>query len=1091
MAELGNPTGGFWEIQTPNNPTGEFWKQESQDDPTWGFWSTEEISNSIPSITFESVIQRLQNHEDSTFRAYADVLIQLEESLWDKNLNEVQKTLELISESDDSDQILRYIEDLRNIQIQYNNEANDIRQQTSEWGGEIRDENLQTLLAEARWIELTWHIETWEWAEVMPRIQTELNSLNIELSNEELTQFEEIFKLMKAQADSLEIWLQNTNGILDNILDQAEQHGENTPFSVSISQNNFIEEWWSQSIGFISNFTSLPWWIPGQEIPSSFDIEFPSAEIAINFVLWVKQSLKEIESINLYDWSVDLLIDALVFWVEWIWEIDKFVLNFIKEDLEYTFGSGLWIGAWSLAVHGIAYFYLKTKLDAANSGIKPEAITELENNLRETIRLYKSAWFEDEDIRNMEGLLRELTEFFPETPEWINEQRFRAKYVYSVLQKWRWSVPMDAVRFGASGVGRIFDNDLSNWSDSLIRKVKIPLLNIPVWEWLHNLPLLKHPIRGLDWIARLHLLPVNLGAKLINKWPNWWRIFNTKSSVINDYVEGINNANETFSRFFSIIDNISEFSADERTALKREILELYRSSPITKLDPLMERSFSVNIDFVWPEKRQLLFARLQDELTRIWKPQQVTNIQEFRAWVRELPMRRFRYYKGLIDSFLALPSIWTNLDLEAARILSSAIEWKIWYVPTHIEDTFSSIRRNGEIFENERANIEAKRSEFLRFVEYYPGISDIDEQRLSDISSIEALTARNAENFKTQMVQVLQNEFNITVTKEYIKTFWDMVENESMNTGRNRNNGIIIEKIDDILLTMKDSGTISEVEYSERLNIAQSFFTGNKTFWQAHLWLITQKIINGERPSWTSTLDEVNGFLSNGWSRDVMTQLRSIQRDISQNTTTEQPETPRTTDIEVPTETEESPVENTERTSTRTRWVEVFFDGEELKPNGNARALFAVSFQTGIPLWELRALIPPDTTWAGTRDAINNYLSGKSEYRMLTTLSDDALRDIQVDFITRAALSSWSDISSDIVERIIWPNFFEPPERLGQILNIDTSSVPEWDTVITGVEWRISPEILSDLRDVSDAAWNRDGVARWRAILDIAKRIWS
>lgn len=962
----------------------------------------------------DEIINKFQDSWDFVLFGYARYLSELKEWLSEENIAGLTTILRKFSSTDDQNEIEVIMSELAEATSGYRAEIEANEETARVQRVEAQQANLQDLLNEARSIELKWHIEAWDWAEVMPILQAEMRSLNIELSDEELQKFQNVFDAMKKNAEWVEVSLQTTNSILDNIIDQAEEHGDDSEFSITISQNNFVQEGWEQAVSFISAFSPISFWTPSVDA-TSFEMTFPNSESAIQFALWVKTSLQEIEDINLYDWSTDILLDALVFTAEGVWEIDQAVFAFVLEDLDYSFTNGVWIFAWSAIVHGLWYYYLKTKLDAANSGIRPEAIDWLVNQLKETIRLYKSAGYESSEIRNMETLLSELTDFFPETPEGINNQKFRAKYVYSVLQKWRGRVPMDMLRFGSSGIGRVFDVDI--WSrESLLWKIPI------AGGFIQNIPLVW---RALDLVVKVHAAPLIMGSKLINKGPNGWGIFNTKSGVINNYSDSIKNANDTFTRFFAIIDSISEFSAAERTSLKRDLLDLYRAG--SKPDP----------------------------------------IRETRAW---------------IDFSNTIPRLGINLDQRAAQIISWAIESRLWYIPEHLQETFAGIRRNGDAFERERTNVDNAKNIFLRFIDYYPGISDAQERSLTSMANIESLTSENAENFNIQMVNILKEHFLIDVSGEYIKDFSNMVQHESINTGENRNNAKIIEQVNEILDNMRDAWTIEEADHLSRSENARAFFRGNKTFWHAHLSLIIQEIIDGKNPSGVSSLVEVERFIADGWSRDTFSHLRSISR----NSWVPSVETISTEIIDTPS-TNEAPERPVESTSPR-RWLELYFSAENLRETGNARALYAVSFMTGISVDELKTQIPWNATPAVTRDAINAYLDGKHSYRMETSLNVDELKNIQIDLIARSILHNWADINTDLVSRFISDNLFIPSRQIGNILGLNMNNIPNWDS-INLERSRLTPEQIERLNDVRRSTWSEPWITRWRAVLDALKRI--
>lgn len=68
----------------------------------------------------------------------------------------------------------------------------------------------------------------------------------------------------------------------------------------------------------------------------------------------------------------------------------------------------------------------------------------------------------------------------------------------------------------------------------------------------------------------------------------------------------------------------------------------------------------------------------------------------------------------------------------------------------------------------------------MRFVDFYPLISDEQEARLTSIASTEKNTAETPEIFKSNMRRILANELGLDVSAREISDFLKKAETESM-----------------------------------------------------------------------------------------------------------------------------------------------------------------------------------------------------------------------------------------------------------------------------------------------------------------------
>jgi hypothetical protein len=1030
-------------------------------------------------------------------------------------------------------QIHEQVDEIKNL---YDGYIADRAEITKKAARETADGNFDLMLEMAREMSLDGKVDKTDWNEVLPRINQEFDAMWIEVSVQDTEKIKKFINAIKKASESAAVWLHSVDTMLESMLSQAESADRTVPVDITINKETFA---WiaSEYLGedpmvYGRNFmhSLFPDRVDAGASGEEFTITFESREQVVELVSRIKSELSELQEFDAIESVSDSILTAL-FWVggtslSGLWALDWVILDAAIADFNVSTAAGWAALVASIPLHIWWIWVVNNKLRLANSGVSTEIITWLTNNLIDTIKLYEDAGFNPEEIRNLKTLLDSITLNLPETPAWINDLQFRARYVYIQLQKWRWNPIMDQVRFSAAELWRIIDKDFritptthipASWgraANYTWNFAWVPGLR-SVLTTLHWIPVIWVGTRTLERYVWAHLWLGSLWTRLINKWPNgtlgWWRVLYTKSESISDYTDEIWRSNRRTRQIFDIIDGIDELSSDENTALKRQIVEVYGWDNYSKLDPL--RMYSYELSLLGWNERINLYLQLEAELAREGTVMQIESPKAFHRGMRALSAETAITYKSFLWSFINTPRIRIRTDDQAANILRDAIRDKLGYVPEWLQDTIRWIRENTRKFEKQREAVEKARVEFMRFVDFYPLISDEQEARLTSIASTEKNTAETPEIFKSNMRRILANELGLDVSAREISDFLKKAETESMRMWEKRNNAKVIEWVEEVLRNRRDKWYISPTEYSERLKLAQDFFQWDKTFWQPHLWLIIEDIYLRWAVGWgwIHTVAEVQDFIDRGWSRDVYTYLNEIKRQ----TSTLDPAAVDSAAVDsTPVDSaavDSTPVDSAAVDSatvdsevTRPRGVDIYFRGEALLNNRYSRSLQAVSIITGIPITDLRENIWETDTPKEAVISINKYLDDNShEYRMLTQVTPESLHDINKlvvsDRIIRSLASAGIiNISEGWIvgiERYV-ASLSNASESIYSSVNesiknafgidIDISTAPEWGD-ITSRPTGFTDEMVLDLQNIRNHAYSDTGMTWWRTFFRALK----
>lgn len=588
-------------------------------------------------------------------------------------------------------------------------------------------------------------------------------------------------------------------------------------------------------------------------------ITFKDKESALGIILELKEILNEIQSTSLDDkigaamWSIWVAIAG------WTFDINTTILDFLIWDAQMI----IWWGWPSTIIAWLATFwsvlYLKNKIKEANSWIPESRIKNLVSHLSRQTELYEEAWYTDDQISHMKKLIKEIESsyFEDEAKTWNVDHQARAKYIYRMLQKYRWSVPADWFRFISSEVWWIVDGSLT-W----------PFIDEKTWLWKRLNVKAEDPSKvwrvgryARIW-ARVYFAPYVLGSKLINKGPHWWRVLVTKSQVILDYETAILNSNTKLTEVFKIVDDIEGLDSDEKKALKREILDEYKAHPLSKKDPL--KRFKVTWEKLTDEERALysdiyksvsetkrnMLSSISAAASNMWKnPSDIpSNIRNFFSiktiWWKSKFTLKIVSLETLRKILRTVPHLWPSyrrIDNIAADILENKIEEVSGSRPD-IRAKIQQLRESAKDHEKNREAIEEVKQKYETFIKYFPEISDKNEKKLLTAMKTQADSALSEKDFEKNMLKTLENPYGIVVDKDEVKAFTKQVKTESIDTAKNWVDAKIIAESDKVL----DAMWLPPQERRRRKMTIEKFFTGDKTFWQPHLSIVLERLLNGE-----------------------------------------------------------------------------------------------------------------------------------------------------------------------------------------------------------------------------------------------------
>lgn len=449
-----------------------------------------------------------------------------------------------------------------------------------------------------------------------------------------------------------------------------------------------------------------------------------------------------------------------------------------------------------------------------------------------------------------------------------------------------------------------------------------------------------------NFTIRGFTLPLSLWNKFINRspqWPIFWWGLQTKSRSLLHNDDSIKVSNEKMTLIFSLIDDLDSSSSDKEK-IKWEIMREYQGIiPTAKFDSLRDfkltwenlsdeqKAYFEEITMWIEEKRNLIMSRIKSDVKSLWKnkneiPSVISYMfeKDTATWSRNgiklvkeisysslqlilnyFPVNKRDFYtKTLNPKNIDIQKIWSSfkslpsdtrigiqkailymprlrrIDDISANILEKFILNRTWSHPD-IKGKIKQLREAGKSHEKNKLAIEKMQGKYSNFIKYFPEINDEAEKQLLINVNSEAGMAIDEESFEKKMIKILQNDHNIPLDKEEIKEFSKNVTTESIDTAEKWGNAKLTQET----LSVLEKMSLSFAEKNERKIKIQQFFSWNKSFWQPHLSIIIEHLLNGDNYESEVNVDSIYMIQRriNLWmNKDVISHLRELQKSPKQ-----------------------------------------------------------------------------------------------------------------------------------------------------------------------------------------------------------------